>query len=127
VKYLPLFHHFKAIYQFPKHIIFLVKIVANASLSLIRMKILIITKRSIKLEITYISHIKYFQKSEMCLLLLLLSVSASFSRNTMDFPCIFGVGKFYFYFYFIFFSWQIAISALYTVNLFLSYVMSSLC
>jgi hypothetical protein len=30
VKYLPLFHHFKAIYQFPKHIIFLVKIVANA-------------------------------------------------------------------------------------------------
>jgi hypothetical protein len=26
VKYLPLFHHFKAIYQFPKHIIFLVKI-----------------------------------------------------------------------------------------------------
>jgi hypothetical protein len=33
VKYLPLFHHFKVIYQFPKHIIFLVKIVANASLS----------------------------------------------------------------------------------------------
>jgi hypothetical protein len=32
VKYLPLFHHFEAIYQFPKHIIFLVKIVANASL-----------------------------------------------------------------------------------------------
>ena len=32
MKYLPLFHHFKAIYQFPKHIIFLVKIVANASL-----------------------------------------------------------------------------------------------
>ena len=32
VKYLPLFHHFKAIYQFPKHIILLVKIVANASL-----------------------------------------------------------------------------------------------
>ena len=32
VKYLPLFHHFKAIYQFPKHIIFLVKIVANAAL-----------------------------------------------------------------------------------------------
>ena len=31
VKYLLLFHHFKAIYQFPKHII-LVKIVANASL-----------------------------------------------------------------------------------------------
>jgi hypothetical protein len=31
VKYLPLFHHFKAIYQFPKHI-FLVKIVANATL-----------------------------------------------------------------------------------------------
>jgi hypothetical protein len=33
-KYLPvpLFHHFKAIYQFPKHIMFLVKIVANASL-----------------------------------------------------------------------------------------------
>jgi hypothetical protein len=27
-----LFHHFKSIYQFPKHIIFLVKIVANASL-----------------------------------------------------------------------------------------------
>jgi hypothetical protein len=33
VKYLPLFHHFKAIYQFPKHIIVLVKIVANASLN----------------------------------------------------------------------------------------------
>jgi hypothetical protein len=33
VKYLPLFYHFKAIYQFPKHVIFLVKIVANASLS----------------------------------------------------------------------------------------------
>jgi hypothetical protein len=32
VKYLPLFHHFKAIYQFPKHIIFLIKIVANALL-----------------------------------------------------------------------------------------------
>jgi hypothetical protein len=34
VKYLPLFHHFKAtcIYQFSEHIIFLVKIVANASL-----------------------------------------------------------------------------------------------
>ena len=32
VKYLPLFHHFKAIYQFQEHIIFLVKIVANASL-----------------------------------------------------------------------------------------------
>ena len=35
VKYLPLFHHFKAIYQFPKHIIFLVKIVANAPLSVL--------------------------------------------------------------------------------------------
>jgi hypothetical protein len=33
VKYLPIFHHFKAIYQFPKHIIFLVKIVASAPLS----------------------------------------------------------------------------------------------
>jgi hypothetical protein len=33
VKYLPLFHHFKAIYQFPKHIIFWVKIVANAPLN----------------------------------------------------------------------------------------------
>jgi hypothetical protein len=33
VKYLPLFHHFKAIYQFPKHTIFLVKIVANAPLN----------------------------------------------------------------------------------------------
>ena len=32
MKYLPLFHHFKAIYQFPKHIIFLFKIVANAPL-----------------------------------------------------------------------------------------------
>jgi hypothetical protein len=29
VKYSPLFHHFKAIYQFPKHIKLLVKIVAN--------------------------------------------------------------------------------------------------
>jgi hypothetical protein len=34
VKYLPLFHHFKAIYQFPKHI-FLVKIVANAPLTIV--------------------------------------------------------------------------------------------
>jgi hypothetical protein len=33
VKYLPLFHHFKAIYQFPKHIIVGVKVVANAPLS----------------------------------------------------------------------------------------------
>jgi hypothetical protein len=33
VKYLPLFHHFEAIYQFPKHIICLVKIAANASLN----------------------------------------------------------------------------------------------
>jgi hypothetical protein len=33
VKYLPLFHHFKAVYQFPKHINFLVKIVVNASLT----------------------------------------------------------------------------------------------
>jgi hypothetical protein len=32
-KYLPLFHHFKAVYQFPKHIFILVKIVANASLN----------------------------------------------------------------------------------------------
>jgi hypothetical protein len=32
VKYLPLFHHFKGIYHFPKHINFLVKIVANAAL-----------------------------------------------------------------------------------------------
>ena len=32
MKYLPLFHHFKAIYQFPKPVIFLVKIVANAPL-----------------------------------------------------------------------------------------------
>ena len=32
VKYLPLFYHFKAIYQFPKHIIFWVKIIANATL-----------------------------------------------------------------------------------------------
>jgi hypothetical protein len=55
------------------------------------------------------------------------SVSASFSRNTMDFPCIFffGVGKFYVYSFV--FSWQIAISALYTVDLYLSYAMSSLC
>jgi hypothetical protein len=33
VKYLPLFHHFKAIYQLAKHIIVLVKIVANAALN----------------------------------------------------------------------------------------------
>jgi hypothetical protein len=33
VKYFPLFHHFKAIDQFSKHLIFLVKIVANPSLS----------------------------------------------------------------------------------------------
>ena len=32
VKYLPLFHHFKDIYQFPKHIIVLVKNLANAAL-----------------------------------------------------------------------------------------------
>jgi hypothetical protein len=36
VKYLHLFHHFKAIYQFPKHIIFLVKIVANAPLRFVK-------------------------------------------------------------------------------------------
>jgi hypothetical protein len=30
VKYLPLFHHLKTIYQFSKHIICLVKIAANA-------------------------------------------------------------------------------------------------
>jgi hypothetical protein len=41
VKYLPLFHHFKTIYQFPKHIIFLVKIVANASLNSNNMSTLI--------------------------------------------------------------------------------------
>jgi hypothetical protein len=35
MKYLPLFHHFKAIYQFPKHIILLVKFVANASLNVV--------------------------------------------------------------------------------------------
>ena len=35
VKYLPLFHHFKAIYQFPKRIICLVKIVTNAALKCI--------------------------------------------------------------------------------------------
>ena len=40
VKYLPLFHHFKAIYQFPKHIIFLVKIVANASLKIVYFNLL---------------------------------------------------------------------------------------
>ena len=34
MKYLPLFHHFKAIYQFPKHIIFLVKNVANVPLNI---------------------------------------------------------------------------------------------
>ena len=34
VKYLVLFYHFKAIYQFPKHIIRLVKIVTNVSLSI---------------------------------------------------------------------------------------------
>ena len=43
-------------------------------------------------------------------ILLLLSVSASFSRNTMDFPCILGRGDF-------FFIWQIAFSALNIVNL----------
>jgi hypothetical protein len=32
MKYLPLFHHFKVIYQFSKHIILFVKIVANAPL-----------------------------------------------------------------------------------------------
>ena len=32
VNYLPLFHYFKAIYQFPKNIIVLVNIVANDSL-----------------------------------------------------------------------------------------------
>ena len=61
----------------------------------------------------------------MSILLFLLFVSASFSRNTTDFPCIFGVGKFYLFLFF-FFSCQIAFSALYTVNLFLSYVTSSL-
>jgi hypothetical protein len=42
------------------------------------------------------------------------------SRNTMDFPCIFGVRKFYFYSFI--FSWQIAISALYTVDLYLCWI-----
>jgi hypothetical protein len=39
VKCLPLFHHFKAIYQFPKHIIVLVKMVANAALRSISAKV----------------------------------------------------------------------------------------
>ena len=43
VKYLTLFHHFKAIYQFPKHIIFLVKIVTNASLN-VKVKVYILLK-----------------------------------------------------------------------------------
>ena len=42
MKYLPLFHHFKAIYQFPKHLIFWVKIVANAALSCIINTVMII-------------------------------------------------------------------------------------
>ena len=42
VKYLPLFHHFKAIYQFSKHVIFLVKIVANAPLRQVICKQIII-------------------------------------------------------------------------------------
>ena len=48
VKYLPLFHHFKAIYQFPKHIIFLVKIVANASKFLVPFNILLESKNESK-------------------------------------------------------------------------------
>ena len=40
MKYLPLFHHFKAIHQFPKHIIFLDNIVANASLNKVVLKML---------------------------------------------------------------------------------------
>jgi hypothetical protein len=43
VNYLPLFHHFKAIYQFLKHIV-LVKIVANALLSNEIVKIIKIKK-----------------------------------------------------------------------------------
>jgi hypothetical protein len=42
VKYLPLFHHFKTIYQFPKPIIFWVKIVANASLRLLLERLFLI-------------------------------------------------------------------------------------
>ena len=42
VKYLLLFHHFKAIYQFPKPIIFWVKIVANASLRLLLERLFLI-------------------------------------------------------------------------------------
>ena len=38
MKYLPLFHHFKAIYQFPKHIIFWVKIVASLKYILLLLK-----------------------------------------------------------------------------------------
>ena len=55
---------------------------------------------------------------------LYIYISASFSRNTMDFPCIFILvwGSLFFFP----FNWQIAFSALYTVNLFLSYVVSSL-
>ena len=55
MKYLPLFHHFKAIYQFPKHINVFVKIVANAPLILIRLlNNVIISKTKVLLPQAYI-------------------------------------------------------------------------
>ena len=50
MKYLPLFHHFKAIDQFPKHIILLVKIVAKAALTMttrISIMVLLIRETSV--------------------------------------------------------------------------------
>ena len=52
MKYLPVFHHFKAIYQFLKHILFLVKVVANASLNKIKNR-----KNTLNADINSLKHI----------------------------------------------------------------------
>ena len=52
MKYLPVFQHFKAIYQFLKHIFFLVKVVANASLNKIKN-----CKNTLNADINFLKHI----------------------------------------------------------------------
>ena len=52
MKYLPVFQHFKAIYQFLKHIFFLVKVVDNASLNKIKN-----CKNILNADINFLKHI----------------------------------------------------------------------
>ena len=52
MKYLPVFHHFKAIYQSLKHIFFLVKVVANASLNKNKN-----CKNTLNADINFLKHI----------------------------------------------------------------------